>query len=124
MSKLYKKTNETYYVHAKPAQRSEVCSLKKAINVNIDGKLFCMAHIGQAKHKNALQLCQNLNATLPLPKNLQEHYHFIESFGRLGIDTKIYDLSTKIVLDVRRLANKGRVSFFLVYNLQVFDCSA
>ena len=85
----------------------------KAIDVNIDGKLFCLAHMGQAKHKDALQLCQNLNASLPLPRNLKEHRQFIESFKRLGIEKKMKDVSTKIVLDVRRLPKKGKVTFFL-----------
>ena len=113
LSKTRKSANETDHVVIKPAERSEVCSLKKAIDVNIDGKLFCLAHVGQAKHKNALQLCQSLNATLPLPKSIKEYYHFIESFKRLGIDTKMNGYSTKIVLNVRRLPNKGQVSLFL-----------
>ena len=113
MSKIRESANETDHVVIKPAERSEVCSLRKAIDVNIDGKLFCLAHVGQAKHKNALQLCQSLNATLPLPKSIKEYYHFIESFKRLGIDTKMNGYSTKIVLNVRRLPNKGKVSLFL-----------
>ena len=109
MSKIRKSANETDHVVIKPAERSEVCSLRKAIDVNIDGKLFCLAHVGQAKHKNALQMCQNLNATIPLPRSLKEHNHLIESFKRLGIEKKMKDVSTKIVLDARRLPKKGRV---------------
>ena len=104
------------HVVAKAAKRSEICSLENAIDVNIDGKLFCMAHIGQRKHKDALRLCQSLNATLPLPKNIKENYHFIESFKRLGIGEKMADISTKIVLNVRRSSNKGRVRLFLPFN--------
>ena len=110
MKKIYQKVNETGHVHVNPAERTEVCSLRNAIEVNIDSKLFCLAHIGQAKHKDALQLCQNLKATLPLPKSFKEYHHFIESFKRLGMDKKMNDFSSKIVLDVRCLSNKGKVS--------------
>ena len=103
----------------KPASRSAVCSLKNAINANIDGKFFCLAYIGQMKHRDALQSCQSLNATLPLPKNRKEHYQFTETFKRLGLDRKMADLSTKIVLDVRRSSKKGIVSLFLASNLKV-----
>ena len=92
--------------------RPEVCSLKNAIDLYIDGKLFCLAHIGQAKHKDAFQICENLNAILPLPKSFKENYHLIENFKRLGINKKMEDFSTKIVLDVRRLSNKGKVGLF------------
>ena len=115
MEKIYKKANETNPVAkpgVKPAERSENCSLENAINLNIDGRLFCLAHVGQMKHKDALQTCQRLNATLPLPRSLKEQNHFIESLKRLGIERKLDDLSTKIVLDVRRLPNKGKVSLF------------
>ena len=118
MNKIYQTLNQTDHVVAQPAKRSDLCSLKNAIDVNIDGKLFCLAHVGQKKHKEAFQLCQSLNATLPLPKNIKENYHFIESFKRLGIGEKMADISTKIVLDVRRSSNKGRVSFILInFNL-------
>ena len=115
MKKIYKRANETDPA-VKPADpvlsRPKICSLQNAIDVNIDGKLFCLAHLGQTKHKEALQLCQNLNATLPLPRSLKEHNHFIESFNRLGIENKMKDVSTKIVLDARRLPKKGRVIKF------------
>ena len=115
IKKIYKKANETGSIVVKPADHSQVlprpkvCSLQNAIEVNIDGKLFCLAHLGQNKHKDALQLCHSLNATLPLPTSIKEHNHFIESFKRLEIDEKMNDFSTKIVLDVRRLT-KGKVS--------------
>ena len=115
MEKIYKKANETDSIVVKPADqsqvlpRSKVCSLKNAIEVNINGKLFCLAHFGQRKHKDALQLCQSLNATLPLPTSITEHNHLTESFKRLGLNEKMNDFSTKIVLDVRRLT-KGKVS--------------
>ena len=115
MDKVYKKTNETDsfdFKQANPLQalsRPKVCSLQNAIEVNIDGKLFCLAHLGQNKHKDALQLCHSLNATLPLPTSIKEHNHFIESFKRLEINEKMNDFSTKIVLDVRR-HTKGKVS--------------
>ena len=111
MSKIYKTVNETDQVFVKPAKRIERCSLKNAIDVNIDGKMFCLAHLGQRKHKDALQLCQSLDATLPLPKNIKEHNHFIDSFKRLGIDEKVNDISTKIIMDVRRIPHSGRVDF-------------
>ena len=110
VNKVHKSVTKTDLALVKPVERSEACSLKNAIDVNIDGKLFCLAHVGQTKHKDAFQLCQSINSTLPLPRSLKEHYHFIQSFKRLGIDTKMEDLSTKIILDVRRLSNKGRVS--------------
>ena len=110
MNKVHKSVTKTDLALVKPVERSETCSLKNAIDVNIDGKLFCLAHVGQTKHKDALQLCQSINSTLPLPRSLKENYHFIQSFKRLGIDRKMEDLSTKIILDVRRLSNKGRVS--------------
>ena len=116
MNKVYKRVNQTDNIRVKPAERPEVCSLKNAIDLHIDGKLFCLAHIGQTKHKDALQLCQTLNATLPLPRTLKENKNFVESFKRLGIDNKMKDFSTKIVLDVRRLPNKGRVSLIFFYN--------
>ena len=115
MEKIYKQANETDSIVVKPADQSQVlsrpkfCSLKNAIDVNIDGELFCLAHIGQTKHKDALQLCQSLNATLPLPTTITENNHFTESFKRLGINKKMNDFSTKIVLGVRRLT-KGKVS--------------
>ena len=107
INKIYKRTNETDHVLVKPVERSEVCTLKNAIDVNLDGKLFCLAHIGKTKHKDALNLCQKMNSTLPLPRNLKENYHYVDSFKRLGFDRKLEDFSTKIVLDVRRLPNKG-----------------
>ena len=125
MKEIYKKANETASIVVEPVERSkvlrrpEVCSLKNAIDVNIDGKLFCLAHIGQRKHKDALQICKSLNATIPLPKSMKENFHFIESFKRLGIDKKMKDFSTKIVLDVQRLSNKDRV--ILAFYFQVFD---
>ena len=112
INEIYESINQTYDFTVEPAKRSETCSLENAINVNIDGKLFCLAHVGQMKHKDALHMCQSLNATLPLPQSLKEHNHFTESFKRLGIDTKLDELSTKIILDVRRLPNKGKVSLF------------
>ena len=108
--------NETSNSQIKQVERTEICSLKHAIDVNIEGKLVCLAHIGQAKHKDALHLCQSLNATLPLPKSIKENDHFIDSFKRLGIDQKMKDSSTKIVLDVRRLPEKGEVSLFIISN--------
>ena len=117
MKKVYKQINETDHVvklveRPEVLLRPDVCSLKNAIDASIDDKLFCLAHIGQKKHKDARQLCQSLNATLPLPTSITEHYHFIEIFKRLGINEKKNDFSTKIVLDVRRL-DKGRASLFL-----------
>ena len=115
MEKISKKANKTDRIVVKQADLSQVllrpkiCSLKNAIEVNIDGKIFCLAHFGQRKHKDALQLCQSLNATLPLPTTITEHNHFTESFKRLGINKKMNDFSTKIVLDVRRLT-EGKVS--------------
>ena len=103
---------ETDHVPVKQASRPAICTLKNAINANIDGKLFCLAYVGQMKHREALKSCQDLNATLPLPRNRKEHFHFTESFKRLGIDKKIADFSTKIVLDVRRSSKKGKVSHF------------
>ena len=112
MNKVYKSVNQTDRVVVEQAERSKFCSLENAINVNIDGRLFCLAHVGQTKHKDALDLCQSLNATIPLPQTLKEHNHFVQSFTRLGIDKKMEEFSTKIVLNVRRLPNKGRVSLF------------
>ena len=109
MKNIYKKVSPTNHVFIKPAERTKVCSLKNAIDVIIDGNLFCFAHIGQRKHKEAFQACQSLNAKLPLPKSIKEHNHFTESFKRLGINEKMNDFSTKIVLDVRR-QTKGKVS--------------
>ena len=110
VKKVYKSVNEAVNIHFNLVERTDFCSLKNAIEVNIGGKLFCLAHIGQTKHKDALQLCQNLNATLPLPKSFREQYQFTESFKRLGIDKRLNDLSTKIILDVRRLLGKGKVN--------------
>ena len=112
INEIYESINQTYDFMVEPAKRSETCSLENAINVNIDGKLFCLAHVGQMKHKDALHMCQSLNATLPLPQSLKEYNHFTESLKRLGIGGKMNDLSTKIVLDLRRLSNTGTVSLF------------
>ena len=115
MEKLYNIANQTNSIAVEPADllqillRPKTCSLKNAIEVNVDGKLFCLAYFGQRKHKDALQLCQSLNATLPLPTSITEHNHFVESFKRLGINEKMNDFSTKVVLDIRRLG-KGKVS--------------
>ena len=115
MEKIYNIANQTNFIAAEPADllpvllRPKTCSLKNAIEVNVDGKLFCLAYFGQRKHKDALQLCQSLNATLPLPTSIKEHNHFVESFKRLGINEKMNDLSTKVILDIRRL-RKGKVS--------------
>ena len=118
MEKLYNIANQTNSIAVEPADllqillRPKTCSLKNAIEVNVDGKLFCLAYFGQRKHKDALQLCQSLNATLPLPTSITEHNHFVESFKRLGINQKMNDFSTKVVLDIRRLG-KGKVSLLL-----------
>ena len=115
MEKLYNIANQTNSIAVEPADllqillRPKTCSLKNAIEVNVDGKLFCLAYFGQRKHKDALQLCQSFNATLPLPTSIIEHNHFVESFKRLGINEKMNDLSTKVILDIRRL-RKGKVS--------------
>ena len=126
MKKIYNKDTETDhflvdFARTEILKRTKICSLRNAIEVNIDGKLFCMAHVGQRKHKDALQLCQGLNATLPLPKSNKEHQQLIENFKRFGIDKKMKYFSTKIVLDVRRMSNKGKVSLFLVFSLFVND---
>ena len=118
MEKIYNIANQTNSIAVEPADllqillRPKTCSLKNAIEVNVDGKLFCLAYFGQRKHKDALQLCQSLNATLPLPTSITEHNHFVESFKRLGINQKMNDFSTKVVLDIRRLG-KGKVSLLL-----------
>ena len=115
MEKLYNIANQTNSIAVEPADllqillRPKTCSLKNAIEVNVDGKLFCLAYFGQRKHKDALQLCQSLNATLPLPTSITEHNHFVESFKRFEINEKMNDLSTKVILDIRRL-RKGKVS--------------
>ena len=127
IEKIYKKTDETDSIVVKPANQSQllsrpkVCSLKNAIEVNSDGKLFCLAHFGQSKHKDALELCEKLNAKLPLPTSITEHNHFTESFKRLGINEKMNDFSTKIVLDVRR-HTKGKVSLLssLISKCRIF----
>ena len=125
MEKIYKSVKGTDHTAVRPAERYKVCSLRKAIDVNIDGKLFCLAHIGQTKHKNAFQLCRSLNATLPFLRNNKEQHDFIESFKRLGVDKKINDFSTKIVLDIRRLSDKGKVSFHTAFSIQQFNfCQA
>ena len=112
MNKSMENIDEASHVEVKPIKRSAVCSLENAINARIDGKLICLAYIGQMKHLEALQSCKTLNATLPLPRNLNEHNHLTDTFKRLGFDEKINDMSTKIVLGIRRLSNKGRVSHF------------
>ena len=118
MKEIYKNVNKTETIVVERAEQPEVllrpefCSLKNAIDVNMDGKLYCLAHVGQRKHKDALQLCRSLNATLPLPISIKEYKDFIESFKRLGIDEKMNELSTKIVLNIQRLPNKGKVSLF------------
>ena len=117
MNRIYPKVDKTDNFVVKQAKRSETCSLKNAILTNIDGKLFCLAHFGQKKHKDALRLCQSLNATLPLPQSIKEHSHFIESFKRLGVYGKTNDFSTKIVIDVRRLSKKGRAGLFSAFIL-------
>ena len=117
MEEIYKSVNVKAPERSKVLYQPDVCSLKNAIDVNIDGKLFCLAHIGQRKHRDAFESCQSLNATIPLPKSMKENYHFIESFKRLGIDKDIKDFSTKVVLNVRRSSNKGRVSSFLAYDM-------
>ena len=123
MKKIYKRFNETGHVRFNPPERTKVCSLRNSIEVKIEGKLFCLAHIGQKKHKDALQSCQKLNATLPLPKSFKENHHFIESLERLGIDKKMNEFSTKIVLDVQRFSKKGKVIKILVFSLYV-NCLA
>ena len=131
MKNIYKKVNRTDHVYVKTAERRKVCTLKNAIDVIIKGKLFCLSHMGQTKHKDALQLCQNLNATLPLPRSLKEHNHFVESFKRLGIENKMKDASTKIILNAGRLPNKGKVILYcfpltiigyLLANIQLTLC--
>ena len=113
MKAIKTRVNQTVPVD-KPADRSQLllrpkfCSLHNAIEVDIDGKLLCLAHFGKRKHKDALQLCQSLNAKLPLPTSIKEHNHFIASLKRLGINEKLNEFSTKIVLDIRRLT-KGKI---------------
>ena len=121
MEKLYNIANQTNSIAVEPADllqillRPKTCSLKNAIEVNVDGKLFCMAYFGQRKHKDALELCEKLNAKLPLPTSITEHNHFTESFKRLGINEKMKDFPMKIVIDVRR-QTKGKSKLVIILN--------
>ena len=91
--------------------RIEKCSLENAINATIDGRLFCLSRIGVMKHEAAYKTCKDLNATLPLPKNLVENNDFTSALSRLGIDETSIDLETNIILDLRRKPDEGKVIF-------------
>ena len=93
------------------ANRLEKCSLENAINATIDGRLFCLSRIGVMKHEAAFKTCKDLNATLPLPRNLVENNDFTSALSRLGIDEISIDLETNIILDLRRKPDKGTVLF-------------
>ena len=45
-------------------------------NINVDGRSYCVVDHGKKKHPNAVELCKELNARLPLPRNKQEADEF------------------------------------------------
>ena len=49
------------------------CTLTGTVkNINIDGRSYCVVDRGNAKHPEAIYICKNLNARLPLPRNKVE----------------------------------------------------
>ena len=45
-------------------------------NINVDGRSYCVVDKGNHKHSAAVDICKNLNARLPLPRNEKESGEF------------------------------------------------
>ena len=45
-------------------------------NINVDGRSYCIVDKGNHKHSAAVDICKNLNARLPLPRNEKESDEF------------------------------------------------
>ena len=55
------------------------CTLAGAVmNINVDGRSYCVVDHGSKKHPDAVKFCKNLNARLPLPRNKQEADEFLK----------------------------------------------
>ena len=50
-------------------------------NINVDGRSYCVVDHGNKKHPDAIKICKNLNARLPLPRNKKEAEEFIKIGG-------------------------------------------
>ena len=81
-------------------QPVRICTLPKSINGLLDGKTFCFALIGKAEMKDAEQICTDLNARLPLPKDPTENQDFIKVIDRLGLSDFIGIQDESIILDL------------------------
>ena len=81
-------------------QPVRICTLPNSINGLLDGKTFCFALIGKAEMKDAEQICTDLNARLPLPKDPTENQDFIKVIDRLGLSDFIGIQDESIILDL------------------------
>ena len=55
------------------------CTLTGTVkNINVDGRSYCVVDLGNKKHSEAVELCKNLNAKLPLPRSKEEADQFLK----------------------------------------------
>ena len=48
------------------------------MEINVDGRSYCVIDCGQKSHPDAFEFCKKLNARLPLPRNKQEANEFLK----------------------------------------------
>ena len=61
----------------------KTCSLPNAVTGKIGGNFFCLSHFGIKEYKNAPQICNNLNSSLPIPRSFIELHDLIETLKRV-----------------------------------------
>ena len=61
----------------------KMCSLPNAVTGKIGGNFFCLSHFGMKEYKNAPQICNNLNSSLPIPRSFVELHDLMESLKRV-----------------------------------------
>ena len=92
-------------IYPSTIQPVQICTLKNSINGYMGDKTFCFAIIGKAVMKDAEQMCTDLNARLPLPKDPEENKDFIRVIDRLGLSDFIDIEDEKIILDLNYTAD-------------------
>ena len=66
----------------------ETCSLPNAVVGKIGGKFFCLSHFGMKEYKNAPQICNDLNSSLPIPRGFIELNDLIKTLKRVEFYSK------------------------------------
>ena len=61
----------------------KMCSLPNAVTGKIGGNFFCLSHFGMKEYKNAPQICNNSNSSLPIPRSFIELHDLIETLKRV-----------------------------------------